>query len=75
MPFLPKMVAFLCVENTQNPQQKLKQGENNMEKLCVIYARTSTKQHQSTEYQINYLTKVAERNDWQIADTYVDEGI
>jgi len=37
------MVALLCVENTQNPQQKLKQGESNMEKLCGIYARTFPK--------------------------------
>jgi len=48
-----------------------------MGKLCAIYARTSTKQHQSTEYQINYLSKIAERNGWVIVEDglYVDEGI
>lgn len=48
-----------------------------MGKLCAIYARTSTKQHQSTEYQINYLSKIAERNGWGIVEDglYVDEGI
>ena len=48
-----------------------------MEKLCAIYARTSTKQHQSTEYQINYLSKIAERNNWVIVEDgiYADEGI
>ena len=45
-----------------------------MKQVC-IYARTSTKQHQSTEYQINFLSQIAERNNWQIVDTYVDEGI
>ena len=48
-----------------------------MGKLCAIYARTSTSQHQSTEYQINYLSKIAERNEWVIVEDglYVDEGI
>ena len=45
-----------------------------MKRVC-IYARTSTKQHQSTEYQINFLSQIAERNNWILVDTYVDEGI
>ena len=34
---------IMCPKWTQNPQQKLKQGESNMEKLCAIYARTFPK--------------------------------
>ena len=45
-----------------------------MKRVC-IYARTSTKQHQSTEYQINFLSQIAERNNWEIVDTYIDECI
>ena len=40
-----------------------------MKQVC-IYARTSTSQHQSTEYQINFLSQIAERNNWEIVDTY-----
>jgi len=46
-----------------------------MKKQVCIYARTSTSQHQSTEYQVNYLSEIAERNNWEIVDTYIDEGI
>lgn len=40
----------------------------------VIYARVST-HDQTTENQIHKLKKVAERNDWAITETYIDEGI
>ena len=54
---------------TQNNSNHTTQKEKIMKRVC-IYARTSTKQHQSTEYQINFLSQIAERNNWEIVDTY-----
>ena len=43
-------------------------------KRTVIYARVST-HDQTTENQILKLKKIAERNEWTITETYIDEGI
>lgn len=44
-----------------------------MEKV-VIYARVSTTD-QTTENQILKLRTIVEKNDWELTEIYVDEGI
>ena len=40
----------------------------------AIYARVSTSE-QTTDNQINFLQEIVSRNDWELVQTYVDEGI
>ena len=44
-----------------------------MEKV-VIYSRVSTKD-QNCENQIQLLKKIVDQNNWELVDTYVDQGI
>ena len=45
-----------------------------MSKRVCLYARVS-KSSQSVERQISELEIVADRNDWEIVDRYIDHGI
>jgi len=45
-----------------------------MTKRVCLYARVSTT-CQSVDRQLEELTSVAQRNDWEIVDTYIDLGI
>ena len=40
----------------------------------AIYGRVSTSE-QTTDNQINFLQEIVSRNDWELVQTYVDEGI
>lgn len=45
---------------------------------CAIYARVSTKrdeQRNSLDNQITYTTNIVKDNAWQLAGTYIDDGI
>ena len=46
-----------------------------MAKRVGIYARVSTRNGQTTENQLRELREVAERQGWEVAEVFTDEGI
>lgn len=45
-----------------------------MSKKVVIYGRVSTNK-QTVDHQLNQLREISQRNDWEVVDEYLDEGI